>query len=175
VTAAVRIPEGSLVVLIGPSGSGKSTFAGRHFLPTEVLSSDACRAMVCDDQTQQSVTKQAFEILHFIAARRLSAGRRTVIDATNVLPEARRPLLRLAREHGRAAVAIVFDLPEDVCARRNAERAGRDVGADVVRRHAEQLRRSMGRLGQEGFVVVYVLTSQEDVDAATVESAGPPA
>ncbi len=36
------IPNLSLVVLIGPSGSGKSTFARKHFLPTEVLSSD-CR------------------------------------------------------------------------------------------------------------------------------------
>ena len=37
----LTIPDYCLVVLIGASGSGKSTFAARHFLPTEVVSSDA--------------------------------------------------------------------------------------------------------------------------------------
>src|ERR1043166_2376086 len=95
----ISIPNLSLVVLIGPSGSGKSTFARRHFLPTEVLSSDACRGMVSDNENDQSATADAFEILHFIAARRLALGRLTVVDATNVQPEARAPLVALARKY----------------------------------------------------------------------------
>jgi predicted kinase len=83
----ITIPKLSLVVLIGPSGSGKSTFARKHFLPTEILSSDACRAMVSDDENNQEVTNDAFEVLHFVAARRLALGRLTVIDAANVQPE----------------------------------------------------------------------------------------
>src|SRR5579872_2935907 len=94
----ILVPNLSLVVLIGPSGSGKSTFARKHFLPTEVLSSDACRAMVSDEENNQAATKDAFEVLHFIAAKRLALGRLTVIDATSVQPEARQPLVALARK-----------------------------------------------------------------------------
>src|SRR5882672_4752360 len=95
----ITIPNLSLVVLIGPSGSGKSTFARKHFLPTEVLSSDACRAMVSDAENNQAVTNDAFELLHFIAAKRLGLGKLTVIDATNVQPESRKPLVQLARQY----------------------------------------------------------------------------
>ncbi len=111
----ITVPELSLVVLIGASGSGKSTFAARHFKPTEVLSSDACRALVSDDENDQSATTVAFEVLHFIAGKRLQEGRLTVVDATSVQREARRPLVELARRHHVLPVAIVFDLPEKVC------------------------------------------------------------
>src|SRR6202047_2424606 len=111
----IKIPKLSLVVLIGPSGSGKSTFARKHFLPTEVLSSDACRGMVSDDENDQAVTKDAFELLHFIAAKRLARGGLTVIDATNVQPEARKPLVQLARQYHCLPAAIVLNLPEKLC------------------------------------------------------------
>src|ERR1700687_4616613 len=94
----ISIPNLSLIVLIGPSGSGKSTFARKHFLPTEILSSDACRAMVSDEENNQAGTNDAFAVLHFIAAKRLALGRLTVIDATNVQPKSRKPLVALARE-----------------------------------------------------------------------------
>src|SRR5271169_3180408 len=106
----IRIPKLSLVVLIGPSGSGKSTFARKHFLATEILSSDACRAMVSDNENDQAVTKDAFEVLRFIAGKRLTLGRLTVIDATNVQPEARKPLVEVARQYHCLPVAIVLDL-----------------------------------------------------------------
>src|ERR671926_1057690 len=103
----ITLPELSLVVLIGASGSGKSTFARRHFKPTEVLSSDFCRALVRDDETDQSATEDAFAVLHYIAGKRLAAGRLTVVDATSVQPEARRVLVTLAREHDVLPVAVV--------------------------------------------------------------------
>jgi protein phosphatase len=111
---AIRIPDLSLVVLIGPSGCGKSTFARRHFLPTEVLSSDFFRAMVADSELDQSATGDAFEVLHFVARKRLGAARLTVVDATNVQPEARKPLVAIAREQHVIPVAIVLDVPERV-------------------------------------------------------------
>src|SRR5208283_1388331 len=104
----ISIPKLSLVVLIGPSGSGKSTFARKHFLPTEILSSDACRGMVGDDENDQNVTLEAFEVLHFITRKRLALGKLTVVDATNVQPEARKPLVQLAREYHCLPVALVF-------------------------------------------------------------------
>src|SRR5690242_5825087 len=122
----LTIPELSLVVLIGVTGSGKSTFARAHFKPTEVISSDFCRGLVADDENDQSATKAAFEVLQFIAGQRLKAGRLTVIDATNVQPEARRELVMLAREHDVLPAAIVLDLPEKLCAERNAGLPDRD-------------------------------------------------
>src|SRR3954447_12346086 len=107
----IAIPELSLVVLVGVSGSGKSTFAARHFLPTQVLSSDAFRAMVADDENDQSATPDAFEALHFVAGRRLRAGRLAVVDATNVQRDDRAKLVALAREYDVLPVAIVFDVP----------------------------------------------------------------
>src|ERR1700738_1099307 len=129
----IKVPNLALIVLIGPSGSGKSTFASKHFLPTEILSSDACRAMVSDDQNNQAVTNEAFEVLRFIAGKRLALGRLTVIDATNVQPEARKPLVELARQYHCLPVAIVLDVPEKVCQERNRQRPDRDFGPHVVR------------------------------------------
>src|SRR3954464_2916180 len=95
----IAIPELSLVVLVGVSGSGKSSFAARHFLPTEVLSSDFCRALVSAHENDQAATAAASAALHHVAGRRLAAGRFTVVDATNVQPEARKPLVALAKKH----------------------------------------------------------------------------
>src|SRR5262245_12932046 len=105
----ITIPELSLVLLIGPSGSGKSTFARKHFRPTEVLSSDFFRGLVRDDETDQNATADAFEVLHHVLAKRMIARRLTVIDATNVQPEARKPLLEKARQYHYLNTAIVFD------------------------------------------------------------------
>ena len=165
---AITIPELSLVVLVGSSGSGKSSFASRHFLPTEVISSDRCRGFVSDDENNQSASTDAFAVLHFIAAKRLSRGLLTVIDATNVRAEDRKPLVELAREYHCLPVAVVFDLPEKVCAERNASRPDRQFGPHVVRQQTRALHRSMRGLAREGFRHVFVLKSADDVDAATV-------
>jgi protein phosphatase len=165
----IRIPKLSLVVLVGPSGSGKSTFARKLFRPTEVLSSDACRGMVSDDENDQTVTKDAFELIRFIAGKRLALGRLTVIDATNVQPEARKPLVELARGYHVLPVAIVLDLPERICQDRNMGRDDRDFGPHVIRNQKSQLRRSLRGLQREGFRHVYVFETPEEVEAALVE------
>lgn len=164
----LTIPELSLVVLVGISGSGKSTFARRHFKPTEILSSDACRGLVSDDENSQAATGDAFEVLHFIARKRLAAGKLTVVDATNVQPEARKPLVQLAREFHCLPVAIVLDLPERVAHERNQSRPDRDFGPHVIRQQASQLHRSLRGLEREGFRHVHVLKSLEEVEAAEI-------
>ena len=165
----ITVPELCLVALIGPSGSGKSTFASTRFKPTEVVSSDACRAMVADDANDQSATPDAFTLLNFIAATRLRAGRLTVIDATSVQVPARKSLVELARQHDCLPVAIVLNMPEALCLARNESRADRQFADRVVRQQAAQLRRSMRGLKREGFRYVYVLNSPEEVEAATIE------
>ncbi|MET0862900.1 MAG: polynucleotide kinase-phosphatase [Nakamurella sp.] len=162
------IPELSLVVLIGASGSGKSTFAREHFGRYEVVSSDQCRGLVSDDENDQSATKDAFEVLDVIVGKRLAAGRLTVVDATNVQRESRRHVVELARAHDVLPVAIVFDLPESVCVARNAARADRDFGAQVVRRQNDQLRRSLRGLDREGFRQIHVIRSAEEAASAVV-------
>jgi protein phosphatase len=169
VTMRIAIPKLSLVVMIGPSGSGKSTFARKHFLPSETLSSDACRGMVSDDDNNQAVTNDAFEVLHFIAAKRLALGRLTVIDATNVQPEARKPLVALARQYHCLPVAIVLNMPERICHERNRSRDERAFGPHVVHQQHAQLRRSLRGLAKEGFRHVFVLNNPEEVDGAIVE------
>jgi len=164
----VNIPELSLVVLVGVSGSGKSTFARTHFKPTEVLSSDLCRGLVADDENDQSATPAAFEVLNYIAGKRLAAGRLTVIDATNVQPDARRAVLAVAREHDVLPVAIVLDVPESVCLHRNAVRPDRDLRPAVIKRQRDQLRRGLHGLKGEGFRYVYPLRGVEQIAAATV-------
>jgi protein phosphatase len=165
----LKIPNLSLVVLVGPSGSGKSTFARRNFLPTEVLSSDYCRGLVSDDENDQAATGDAFDVLHYIAAKRLAAGRLSVVDATNVQREARQPLVALARQYHVLPVAIVFNLSEDLCVERNLARPDRRFGARVIRMQRSQLSSAIKNLQREGFRHVFVLNSPEEVDAAAIE------
>ncbi|MFI1420059.1 polynucleotide kinase-phosphatase [Streptomyces sp. NPDC020731] len=159
----------SLVVLVGASGSGKSTFARRHFKPTEVISSDFCRGLVADDENDQSASRDAFDVLHYIAGKRLAAGRRTVVDATNVQQDGRRQLIELARQYDVLPIAIVLDVPEQVCAERNAARTDRaDMPRRVIQRHTRELRRSLRHLEREGFRKVHVLRGVEEIEHAGV-------
>jgi protein phosphatase len=167
-TPGITLPELSLVVLVGASGSGKSTFARKHFKATEILSSDFCRGLVSDDENDQSATEDAFDVLHYIAGKRLAAGRLTVIDATNVQPEARKPLVELARQYHMLPVALVFNMPERVCTERNNARPDRNFGAHVIPRQRQELRRSLRHLEREGFRHVFVFSAPEEVETATI-------
>ncbi len=163
------IPELSLVTLIGASGSGKSTFARTHFLPTEIISSDVCRGLVSDDQTNQAATQDAFDVLHYIGGKRLNRGQLTVIDATNTQPADRKHLIQLAREYHCLPIAIVLNLPEEVCRDRNRARPDRQFGEHVVKRHVQNIRRSLKGLQKEGFRQVYILNSLEQIAAVEIE------
>ncbi len=165
----LTIPELSLVVLIGASGSGKSSFARKHFRATEVLSSDYCRGLVSDDENAQDATGDAFDVLKYIAAKRLSRGMLTVVDATNVQPESRAPLVELAREHDVLPVAIVMNLDEDLCHERNRTRPDRTFGPHVVRNQSRQLRRGLRGLEREGFRYVHILKTPPEVESIAIE------
>jgi len=163
----IKIPELSLVVLIGISGSGKSSFTKKHFKETEILSSDKCRGIVSDDENNQAATDDAFELLHYIASKRLKNGLLTVVDATNVQPEARKPLVQLAKNYHCLPVAIVLDVPEKVCEERNEKRSDRNFGKHVIRQQRSQLRRSIKHLKSEGFRHIFVLDSVEEIESIT--------
>lgn len=165
----IKIPELSLVLLVGASGCGKSSFAHKHFKPTEVISSDYCRGLVSDDENNQACSKEAFDVLRYIAAKRLAAGKLTVIDATNVQVEARKELIGLARQYHVIPVAIALNLPKEVCHERNAMRPDRQFGKHVVWNQSNQLHRSLRYFRKEGISQTFVLNSVTEVDAAVIE------
>lgn len=164
----LKIPERSLVLLIGAAGSGKSTFARKHFKSTEIVSSDALRGVVSDDEGDQGASADAFQLLRMITAMRLRRGKLTVIDATNVQRTARKGLLALAAQNSTPVTAIVFHLPAAVCLARNQSRLDRPVGAEVVEKQVADLVSSLRDLGTEGFFKVYVMDNTADIDSAQV-------
>jgi len=168
------LPDPSLVVLVGAAGSGKSTLAAQLFAPDEIVSSDALRAAVSGSEADQSASRVAFRILHRTIERRLAERATTVVDATNLKPEYRRPLLARGRAAATPIVAIVLDLPSDVVMARNAARLARVVDPAVVERHLESVRTvDSGRLAAEGFDHVVMLRSVADVARLRIERRGP--
>lgn len=164
----ISIPDFSLVVLIGATGSGKSSLARKHFLETEIVSSDACRAVVSDDETDQAASGDAFELLRLTAGIRLRRRKLTVIDATSVQQRDRAELVRLARQHHALPVALVLNIDADLCNERNRGRLNRDFGLHVARNHTRALRRGMRGLQKEGFRQVHIMNSPAEVDALEI-------
>ena len=165
----LRLPPDAMVILVGPSGAGKSTFAARHFASSQVLSSDAMRAMVADDPNDQAATDAAFELLHAALGLRLARRRLTVVDATNVEGWARERLLAVARRHRRPTAAIVFDLPLATCLERNAARMDRGVPPASIQRQHRRMRAALKELAGEGFDTVAVLPTPDDVEGLDLE------
>ena len=160
----IDVPADALVVLIGAAGSGKSTFAGHHFVSDCVVASDRLRAQMTGAPTDDAV----FAELHRRVQVRLAGGRLAVVDATNTDWMWRAQLVADARAYGRPAMAIVFNLPADVCLARNAARA-MTVPASVIRGQVAEVTRDIDRLDLEGFSAVHILRSVADVEAVALE------
>lgn len=166
---SIDVPDFSLIVLIGATGSGKSTFARKHFKPTEVISSDYARGLVADDENDQAVSADAFDLVRAIADKRLKNRKLTVIDATNVRAPERKQWVEVARRWHALPVAIVLDPGLDVCVERNKARPDRNFGPGVPQRMISEIRKGLRGLQREGFRQVWTLRSVEDIDAAVVE------
>ena len=164
----LNIPSRALVLLVGAAGCGKSTFARKHFKSTEIVSSDALRAAVSDDESDQSASADAFEVLRLITGKRLRRGRLTVIDATSVQRDARRSLLALAARYGRPSIAIALHLPLEICLGRLQSRRDRLVAPEVVEKQTADLDASLPGLAAEGFEQVYLLENAEDINSSQV-------
>lgn len=167
-TSAIEIPEFALVLLVGPSGTGKSTFARKHFSSTEILSSDFFRGMVSDSEHNQKASRDAFEVLHLIAEKRLARGRLTVIDATNLYSDARRPFLTMARKYHVQTVAIALQLPLETCQSQNQQREDRIVDSHIIADQVSLFDKAMARIPEERFDFLYTLRSPEEIAAAEI-------
>ena len=160
----IRIPKTALVLLVGASGSGKSSFAKKHFAQYETVSSDACRGIVSNDENNQAASNDAFELFYYIISIRLKKGLLTVADATNIQPDARKKLISIARSFHVLPVAIVFDMPQELCETRNQQRTDRNVPPHVIRRQLQDLKRSLKSIKKEGFKKLYTFRSEEEVN-----------
>ncbi len=156
---SISLPQNTLVVLCGIAGCGKTTFAARHFARTKIVSSDECRALLCDDATNQSISPHAFDLLHFIIRKRLLLRRLTVADATNLKAEDRRVFLTLARRFRFRAALIAFDVPLETCLARNAART-RIVPADTVIAQYQLFKNTLTEIEGEGFDSIFILNEQ---------------
>ena len=172
-TVTIELTRQALAVLCGPAGCGKTTFACRHFHETQIVRSDACRALIADNPGNQKVSGRAFQLFHFIIRQRLAFGRVAVADSTALERSARRELLRIAAECERPAVLIVFNVPLETCLERDARRE-RTVGREVIERHCAKLQGLLPRIGEEGFDRVCVLDT-DSMDRVRVTFIGPEA
>jgi protein phosphatase len=163
----IRLIRPSVVVLCGPAACGKSTFAAKHFRPTQIVSSDQARALVCDDERDQRFSAQAFALLHCLIEQRLSINRLCVVDSTALTPPARKELLELARKHHVPAVILLVDVPLETCVERDAKRE-RSVGRQIIERQHQFFEQLMSSIKQEGFDQVVELR-EEDLESVHFE------
>ena len=164
----LTLPTRTLLVLCGPAGSGKSTFA-RHLMatherqgwkPTMIVSSDACRAQICDDENSQQVNRDTFDLFHYIIHKRMFQNRFTLADSTALHPESRQRMLDLARRHNYHTCLLVFNISAQICLQRDLGRA-RQVGEQVIAFHAGLLQKTLQAIPSEGWNQILLLGEQD--------------
>ena len=160
----IYIPKQSLILLIGPSGTGKTTFAQRFFQPYEILSSDQCRAIIANDENNQSATEEAFQLLFTMLEMRLKNRLLTVIDATNVEKHARAQLLDIAKKYHIEPVAFLFNLPKAACFQLNEQRKVRHVPHHVIEKQHRFLSKSFMELGRENYQQIITINSLAEIN-----------
>ena len=169
VSGTIALQPDALIVLVGIAASGKSTFASRHFVPSQVLSSDRLRELITDDPSAQGATDDAFDLLHRILDMRLRRGRLMVVDATNVEDWARAELIAAARRHRRPAMALILDVPLEVALERNARRPSPRPPPTALRRQHRWLHDLVHAIGDEGFSAVHHLRSVDAIEAVAFD------
>ena len=157
-TQPVALVAGTLVVLIGAAGSGKSTWARAHFVESEIVSTDAMRALVGEGEGDQRANRDMFTIFDAVIEARMRRRLTTVIDSTALEAERRAHYLALGVRFGVPVVAIVLRATTQTCLVRNAQR-DRRVPQDVIRVHVAAVAAlSSEVLREEGFADVIDIT-----------------
>ena len=163
----IRVLRPSVLVLCGPAACGKSTFAARHFRPTQVISSDSCRQLVCDDETDQRYHSQTFALLNFLIGQRLSINRLCVVDSTALTPGARKSLLDLGRKYRVRTEIFLFDVAIEKCLDHDRSRA-RSVGPKVIEEQYRLYNLARESVRSEGFDQIIEL-HEEDLQSVSFE------
>jgi alkanesulfonate monooxygenase SsuD/methylene tetrahydromethanopterin reductase-like flavin-dependent oxidoreductase (luciferase family)/predicted kinase len=172
--AGPEIPDPALVVLAGASGSGKSHWAAGHYRATEVVSSDALRAVAGSGPYDLDASVDAFELLDKIVAARVGRGLTAVVDTLGLNVERRREQLALARRHGVPAVVVVLTTDPATCRRRNAARDV-PVPAGALAGQLRRMRELPVEIADEGWDLVIEVDAAGDIPEQAVmlrETAG---
>ncbi len=165
----ITLPQRSLIVLCGPAGAGKSTFARRFiaqhqqqgYRNTTIVSSDYCRALVCDDETNQHVNRDTFDLFHYIIQKRMFQQRLTIADSTALYADARQKLRALAQSHSYYTCLIVFNMPLETClAYDRKQTRGRTVGPEVITYHMKLIQRALQDIPHEDWSAIHILDTQ---------------
>jgi F420-dependent oxidoreductase-like protein len=149
-TEPVPLPAPCLVVLVGPGAAGKSSWAGAHFPPDSIVSSDRLRALVGTGEDDVTASADAFALLEEVVRLRVGRGLTTVVDTLGLDLARRTAWLALARAHGMPCVAVSFDTPAAECRERNRGRAKR-IPADVLTGQLRAWPAVRDGLADEGF------------------------
>jgi predicted kinase len=163
----IRVLRPSVIVLCGPAACGKSTFAAQHFRRTHVVSSDFCRQLVCDDETDQRYHSQTFALLNFLIGQRLSINRICVVDSTAITPGARKSLLDLGRKYRVSTELFLFDIALEKCLERDRTRL-RSVGSKVIEEQYRLFKQAQESVYSEGFDDIVELR-EEDLQSVRFE------
>jgi len=177
-TSTIVLPQRTLIVLCGPAGAGKSTFA-RKFVelrwaqgcrPTSIVSSDYCRAMICDDETNQQVNRDTFDLFYYIIHKRLFQGRLTIADSTALQANARQTLVEIARRYQYHSCLVVFNMSLQTClAHDQHQTRGRMVGEKVISYHWQILQQALLEIPHEGWDQIHILDEHHcDVDVEII-------
>jgi alkanesulfonate monooxygenase SsuD/methylene tetrahydromethanopterin reductase-like flavin-dependent oxidoreductase (luciferase family)/predicted kinase len=153
---APGLPDPAMVVLVGASGAGKSTWARARYRDQEIVSSDELRGVVGSGRHDLDASVDAFRLLDDIVAARARRALTCVVDTVGLEPARRRGYLAVAKSHGLAAVAVLFDVAPVLVRERNAAR-DRPVPSPALR---AQLTRAAGVLAEienEGWDQVLVV------------------
>ena len=109
-----------LFTMIGLPGSGKSTFAAAH-PEMKVVSTDAIREELFGNAEDQANPELVFQTAYQRIGNALEDGRDVIFDATNTQ---RRYRASIFTSFPKAFhVAVLMDVPVDVCKERNAARS----------------------------------------------------
>lgn len=125
-----------LIFLVGLPGCGKSTYANENLaIECEIFSSDKIRFELFGDENNQGDNNLVFSTLFERARDALKNGKNVVIDATNVDINERAQALKHFADFSVQRIAIVFDVPVEICVERDQQRK-RTVGANVIKKFA---------------------------------------
>jgi protein phosphatase len=116
--------------------------------------------MICDDENNQQVNRDTFELFHFIIQKRLLLGRFTIADSTALQADARRKQRELSRRFGYFGCLLIFNIPPEVCLQRNKSRY-RLVEEQVIPYHTALLHRAILDAPLEGWEQVHILGEQD--------------
>lgn len=151
-----------LIILIGLPASGKSSWCAENGEGYVVLSSDAIRAELGNEE-DQSNNELVFDILHARLRQHLAEGDSVIIDACNINRKNRRRWIVAANQYKVPFIrAVVFNVHPDICIIRNSMRQ-RQVPKEVIK---HMMSKFEPPTFWEGFTRLEVSNCQGDVDNA---------